>query len=76
MRGTYSGWTNFELRRLRAAHATGYPSPYELRVMLPRHSEKSIMTTATKLGLREMSRHRWLRKAHAYFARREAGLLT
>lgn len=70
-------WTTPELRKLAAMHLKGYPSRAELAAAFPRHPVNSIRSTIHRLGIRRRySQNAWLRLAHEYFARREAGLLA
>ena len=71
---TYAHWTNHEIQKLVAVHATGKPSIAELTAMFPRHPVRSIQTVAFNQGLKRGDFKDWLRFSHEYFARREAGM--
>lgn len=83
MTSRHALWTNHEIRRLRKMHKVWRrPSDDMLSAAFPRHSPSSSRQTALALGIRarcECHRDqalRWLRLAHEYFQRREAGLLA
>lgn len=69
-------WTNFEIRRLKQAYDGTRPSGDILAAMFPRHAVRAVQTRAYKEGLTRQSQVNWLRLAHEYFARREAGILN
>jgi hypothetical protein len=66
-------WTNHELRRMDDAHRKHRPTGKELKEMFPRHSLRSISSTAYHRGLRKRNFClEWLTIAHLHFSRREA----
>jgi hypothetical protein len=71
-----NNWTTTEIHQLRAAYEAG-AIVKEIFAMFPRHPPKSVKSTLYQLDVaRRCKRLRWLRLAHEYFARREAGSLA
>ena len=67
-----ASWTTHELRRLDASYVVLDKSA--LLALLPRHSSRSIYTTAQQRGLckkRQLKFLAWLRLAHQHYARRD-----
>lgn len=78
-------WTNHEVRRLRVLFSVyRRPSCDDLASVIPKHPPEASRKMASSLGLLKRARcgvpaeraSHWLRVAHEYFARREAGLLA
>lgn len=62
-------WTNLEVRRLKQARDESLDV---LAAMFPRHSARAVHMRAIAEG-RTTPSVKWLRLAHEYFERREAG---